>query len=810
MTVLVPLLIALCAAPLVGAAGTLRPRAAGPLSVALAAAACGATLWGWGAGGGSVTANWAPTWGLTLSFTLDGLAALYALLATAIGTLVLLYSSAYLPLHLEHQGRPPEDAPRFYALILLFMGAMVGLVMAQDLLLLFIFWDLTAIASYYLIGYDRQQAAARSAALMALLVTGVSAVLLLIGLLLLQSLYGTFALPEVIAQARPGAAHTVALALIAAGALAKSAQIPAHFWLPRAMAAPTPVSAYLHSAAMVAAGVFLLGRVYPLLRLSPGLLDAILVVGLLSMAVGSVLALTRDPLKQVLAYSTIAQYGYVATMLGFGSGAGVAGATFYVIAHALAKCALFLTAGAVTEATGEDRLSRLGGQWRTLPALAAASGAAAAGLAALPLTIGFFKDELFFKAALERGWPFAALAVLGAALTLAYTWHFWGGIFLGPVRGSARPAPPAMLAPIVALALLVVAGGLVVAPAADLAGAAAAVSFAGLKPIEAAYHLDARAENLLALATYGLGALIVATRPLWSRGAAALARLGERAGPERWYDAGLVGLDRLARGLLFLEVHDLRGRIATILVPTALLTGVGLIATPWEGAYRFGEIGLADLPLLILLPITALAALATMIRLRPLLLVLALSSVGYSLAGIYALLGAPDVALVAVLIETIMTLLFLGILALLPRSVRLGEAAGDAPRPSMRRRDALVGIAAGGGAFATVWAALSQLPASEGVAAEHLRLAPEAHARDVVTVILADFRGFDTLGEITVIGIALLGVATLLGLAGEWRRALGDGAGADKGAHRARDDAPGVAAPRAVAGAGAREDGGGS
>jgi multicomponent Na+:H+ antiporter subunit A len=796
MTALVPLLVALCAAPLVAAAGTLRPRLAGPLSVALAACACGAALWGWGTGGGSVSLPWAPTWGLTLAFALDGLAALYATLATAVGTLVLLYSTAYLPRHLAHEGRPPQDATRFYALILLFMGAMVGLVMAQDLILLFVFWDLTAIASYYLIGYDRQKSAARAAALMALLVTGVSAVLLLIGLLILQSLYGTFALPEVIARAQPGAAHTTALALIAAGALAKSAQVPAHFWLPRAMAAPTPVSSYLHSAAMVAAGVFLLGRVYPLLRLSPGLLDALLVIGLLSMGVGSALALTRDTLKQLLAYSTIAQYGYVVTMLGLGTGAGVAGAAFYVIAHALAKCALFLTAGAVTEATGEDRLSRLGGLWRALPALAAASGAAAAGLAALPLTIGFFKDELFFKAALERGRPFAALALLGAALTLAYTWHFWSGIFLGARRTETEPVPPAMLAPVVALALLVVAGGLVVAPAADLAEAAATVSFAGLKPIEAAYHLDARPENLLALATYGLGALIVVARPLWSRGAAALARLGERAGPERWYHVGLAVLDRLAGTLLFLEVHDLRGRVATILLPTALLIGTGLAVTPWEGAYRVGTIELTDMPLLLILPIMALAALAATMRLRPLLLILALSSVGYSLAGIYALLGAPDVALVAVLIETIMTLLFLGILALLPRSLRLGQGALDVPRPSTRRRDAVVGVIAGLGAFATAWAALSQLPSTEAVVAEHIRLTPAAHGKDVVTVILADFRGFDTLGEITVIGIALIGVAMLLGLSGQWRRALEDGASDQETPRRPKETAPAGAIAR--------------
>ncbi len=218
--------------------------------------------------------------------TLDGLAALYALLATGIGFLVLVYSGRYLPLHLEHKGRPESEGTRFYGFMLLFMGAMVGLAMAQDLILVFVFWDLTAIASYYLIGYDRHDLDSRASALMALLVTGVTAVLLLIGALLLYATYGTYSVPELAGLTRPGSLLNVAGLLIAVAALAKSAQVPLHFWLPRAMAAPTPVSAYLHSAAMVAAGVLLLGRVYPLLQKSAFLLDVLLVVGLVSIAFG--------------------------------------------------------------------------------------------------------------------------------------------------------------------------------------------------------------------------------------------------------------------------------------------------------------------------------------------------------------------------------------------------------------------------------------------------------------------------------------------------------------------------------------------
>ena len=209
-----------------------------------------------------VDLGWAPAWELRFTVALDGLAVLYALLATGIGFAVVVYSSRYIPLHLAHQGRPESDGVRFYFFLLLFMGSMVGLAMAQDLILLFVFWDLTAIASYYLIGYDRQDPDSRASALMALLVTGITAVFLLIGALMLYAAYGTFSLLELSELARPGTVLTVSGLLIAVAGLAKSAQVPLHFWLPRAMAAPTPVSAYLHSAAMVAAGVFLLGRVY--------------------------------------------------------------------------------------------------------------------------------------------------------------------------------------------------------------------------------------------------------------------------------------------------------------------------------------------------------------------------------------------------------------------------------------------------------------------------------------------------------------------------------------------------------------------
>ena len=737
-------------------------QAAGLAAVVTAAVAFAAVLWLWRRGGGGFDTAWLPSWDARLAFRLDGLGALYALLATGIGVAVFAYATAYVPRHLEHEGRPQVDGRRFHALMVLFMVAMVGLATAQDLLVLFVFWDLTAIASYLLIGFDRQHREARLSALMALLVTGVSAVLLLIGILVLRAEFGTTSIPELLARAGQGGPMvTLAGALIAVGALAKSAQAPLHFWLPRAMAAPTPVSAYLHSAAMVAAGVFLLSRLHPLLASSQLLLDALLVVGLGSMAVGGLLALGADHLKRLLAYSTIAQYGYVVTMLGVGGADGAAAACFYVLAHALAKSALFMTSGAVTEATGAKHLSETGGLARAMPVLAVGSGLAAAGLAALPLTIGFFKDELFFKAAAERGPWLAVAAVSSAALTFAYITRFWTGIFLGGRRRPARALPRRLVAPVVVLGGLVVAGGVLVGPFASLSQAAAEVTAAAPVAVDPAYHLDLRAENVMALATYALGLVLVLARPQLGGALAAVARLGQRAGPERAYIAGLAALNRLSNAIHDIEVRDLRARVVAVLVPAGVLVGTGVVITPFAGAYMVGSFSRNDLPLVAALVAAALAALVVARLRRHLAMAVGLSGVGFSLAVAYELLGAPDVALVAVLIETLMMLLFVAVFALLPRQVLRREAA--IPVTGSRRiRDPIVGVISGVLVLLVVWAGFSRPIPPDPTAGKYLELAERAHGKDVVTVILADFRGLDTLVEISVVFVALLGVAALL------------------------------------------------
>jgi multicomponent Na+:H+ antiporter subunit A len=723
------------------------------IAITGALAGFAACLVGWLSGGGSLDIDWAPTLGLRLDLSFDGLGALYALLATGIGACVFTYGSAYIPLHLDHDQRPAADARRFWPWMVLFMVSMVGLACARDLILLFFFFDLTAVASYFLIGFDRDRREARGAALMALLITGVSAVAMLLGAVLLYSEYGTFSLPALFAQASANTTTTIACALIAAAALAKSAQVPLHFWLPRAMAAPTPVSAYLHSAAMVAAGVLVIGRVHPLLALDRTILDGLLVIGLASIVIGGVIALAQQELKQILAHSTISQYGYVVTLYGIGGKAGAGAAALYVLTHAIAKSALFMTAGAVTEATGEARLSHLGGLARRMPVLAAASFVAAATLAALPLTLGFFKDELFFKAALERGTFVAVMSVVAAAFTFAYIARFWGGLFLGPLRTAPRPIPVLLVAPIVVLAAFALAGGFVVGPFAELASDAAAITYGAAADVHPAYHLDTRAENLMALAAWGGGAVLLALGGVRSTLVGIVARAGDKVGPRRIYGATLHALNHYSDRLHDAEVRDLRNSLAAVLVPTGLLVVLGFLFTPTQNSYIVGEIETADIPIIVLLVLCAAAAFTVIRdagRLRP---VLALSVLGFALSAVYAVTGAPDVALVAVLVETIFTLVFVGVYSRLPQPRRT--------RPR-HRGNVIAGVLAGAASFVVIWATLSRTTPAEGDAVEHVERTKAAHGGDVVTVILADFRGLDTMVEITVLAVAIIGVASLL------------------------------------------------
>jgi multicomponent Na+:H+ antiporter subunit A len=763
---LVLLLAALFAAPFTAAFGTARPSLTRPVAIVTTAIAFAAALYNVFRPGPTIDREWAPAWGMRLHFEADGIAVLFALLATGIGLAVIVYSSEYIPIHLHHEHRSESDQTRFFSFILLFMGAMTGLVMAQDLMLIFLFWDLTAIASYYLIGFDSQKRDARVSAFMALTITCITAVGFLIGALILDAEYGSFQLPTLIDTIVPNREFDIAMVLIVIAALAKSAQVPLHFWLPRAMAAPTPVSAYLHSAAMVAAGVFLIGRFYPLVVLRAWMLEALMVVGIASMLTGGILALTRDNMKQLLAYSTIAQYGYIVTMFGLGGKAGVFGAMFAIIAHGLGKSALFLTAGAVTEATGARELSDIGGLRRSMPLLAVASGLAAASLAAIPLTMGFFKDEYFFEAAAHHSRTMQVIAVVAAMMTFSYLARFWWSIFGGPVVGSVKPVSSTLVGPIAVLGAISLIGGIWPEPFAKVASKAGQVALRSDDALHPAYHLKWTTENAMALCAIGGGLLLFSSRRIWLRTVNYASLFGEKLGPERLYRGSVLKLNEISDRIHWIEVRDLRSRVATVLAPAALMVVITLIFTNADSSFEIGHVKRDDWPFIMMVAVMAIAGVAAAIPRDHFSMGLALSGVGFGLSVVFALLRAPDVALVAVLVETLMGVLFFAFLALIPRNVEHSDVVpSDEPQEvghQHRVRDSVLATFGGLLAFLVAWGVLSRPAPVDSIFEEYIVRTPDAHGDAIVTVILADFRGLDTMGEITVIGIAFLGIATFI------------------------------------------------
>lgn len=706
--------------------------------------------------GGSFTysADWVPSLGVRFSLHLDGLSLLMSLLITGVGALVVLYSGRYLEGH-PHLGR-------FYASLFLFMGSMLGVVLADNVVTLFVFWEMTSLASYFLIGFHHERPEARRAALQALLVTGLGGLALLVGLLLLGRAGGTFELSELSVRGdllRSHASYLPALLLVLVGAFAKSAQFPFHFWLPNAMEAPTPVSAYLHAATMVKAGVYLLARLSPALGSTDAWLYGVAPVGGATMLLGSLLALRSTDLKRILAYSTVGALGTLTLLLGLGTPSAAGAAVAFLLAHAFYKGALFLVAGAVDHAAGSRDATRLGGLGRAMPVTAAAAGLAALSMAGLPLLAGSAAKESLYHSVLESS-PWLAAATLSCAAMLAGV-AFIAGLrpFLGRAPDPPLPAhepPPSLWLGPALLAGCGLAAGLLSGAAGALLLSPAASSVLGRPE---ALHLPLLPapgpEAALSAASVAAGALLAAK---WARVRSALERLGPllRWGPEALYEGGLRGLNGLARAQTRLLQHGhLRFYLLAVLAASGLLgwwalLGPGPSLPPGTGSgTRLHELLLAALILG--------ATLAATLSRSALGAVAALGIAGYGVGVLYLLFGAPDLALTQVAVETLALLLFVRVLYHMPDLTRRSLSAG-------RLRDAAAALAVG---------ALMSLLALGAVAAEH---APAVsgyflensvalgHGRNVVNVILVDFRALDTLGEITVLGIAGIGVYALLRL----------------------------------------------
>ncbi len=706
--------------------------------------------------------EWLPSIGLNFSLRLDGLGFLFALLILGIGLLVILYARYYL-------GKQ-EPAGRFYAFLLLFMGAMLGVVLSENLLLLMVFWELTSLSSFLLIGFWGHRSDARRGARMALTVTGAGGLALLAGVLLLGNLVGSFELSEVLAAGhflRNHELYPLVLCLILLGVFTKSAQFPFHFWLPHAMAAPTPVSAYLHSATMVKAGVFLLARLYPVLSGSDWWFYIVSLAGLATLLVGALMALFQHDLKGLLAFSTISHLGLITLLFGLDTPLAAVAAIFHIINHATFKASLFMAAGIIDHETGSRDMRRINGMWKYMPHTAALAMVASSAMAGVPLLNGFLSKEMFFGETLAFEhhllgsfyWVIPAGATLAGVFSVAYSLRFIHDVFFNgePVNLPKYPPhepPRYMKVPVEILVFLCVLVGML--PGFTVAGLLHAAAAASLGATPPEYSLSIwHGFNLpLLMSVIALigGILVYAFRqPLF-----------------RWY-AGLPDMD--AKELFELAVRQVLGvatRITAALENGSLQRYLSLLLMSALLAVVFGLWDLPEVagPLVQTVPdpvtaagmlVLCLSALLTVVFHRQRLVALVmLSVVGLLVSLAFARFSAPDLALTQLSVEVVTIVLLMLALYYLPSRT-------PAESSSLRGlRDFLLAGASGSVVALLAFAVLTR-PYDQGLAGFFLaNSVPGGGGTNVVNVILVDFRGFDTLGEISVLALAGVGIYAML------------------------------------------------
>jgi multicomponent K+:H+ antiporter subunit A len=703
---------------------------------------------------------WVPALGLDLAFRLDGLSLLFVFLVLGIGLLVILYAAYYLP--------RSDPMGRFFGLLLVFVAAMTGLVLSDNLLLLVIFWELTSLSSFLLIGYYSDQMHARRAAKTALVVTGAGGLALTGGALLLGNIAGSFDLDTVLGAGAAIKAHPLyipALLLVLLGAFTKSAQFPFHFWLPEAMSAPTPVSAYLHSATMVKAGVFLLARLHPALAGTQVFTVLVVGAGLTTLVFGAFAALHQDDLKGLLAYSTISHLGLIFLLLGFDSPKASIAAVFHVLNHATFKAALFMAAGIIDHETGTRDLRRLNGLYRTMPRTATLAVISSAAMAGVPLFNGFLSKEMFFAEATEADVPLiggaviTTLAALAGLFGVTYSLRFVHSVFF---RGDGKNLPKEpheppqwMRIPVELLAVFCLVVGIFpgVVDQPFVAMAARAVVGGPLPAYSIAHWHGFTLPLAMTIIAFAGGVFLYANLPK-------LVAAHRRFAPENPLRRGFFRGERLfcLAADIFTRATD-RGSLAR---PAALLVSAAVVAcaVPLAGAPLSGPLAsaLPDLPSAALWAAAAFASVATVVfHERRFVALVLLSAVGSIVALAFVRLEAPDLALTQLLVEIVTILLLLLALHQLPEHPR-----HERPRPRMLGH-AVVAAASGVVTAALAWGVLTRPASPSGLRDFFLEKSiPEGGGANVVNVVLVDFRGFDTLGEIAVLGIAALGVSVML------------------------------------------------
>jgi len=708
---------------------------------------------------------WVPEIGLNLTFRLDGLSMMFAGLILFIGLMIVIYAHFYLS--------PKDSVGKFYSEMMLFMAAMLGVVLSDNLLLLVVFWELTSLSSFLLVGYWSHRPDARAGARQALAVTGGGGLAMLGGFVLLGQIAGTYELSAMlgnVAAIQADPMFVPALLLILVGAFTKSAQFPFHFWLPDAMAAPTPVSAYLHSATMVKAGVFLLMRMYPVLAGSGWFEVIVTTVGLITVLFAAFIAIFKHDLKGLLAYSTVSHLGLITFLVGLGSPLAAVAAVFHVLNHATFKASLFMIAGIVDHETHSRDMRKLGGLWALMPWTATLSMVAAASMAGVPLTNGFLSKEMFFTEAVVGtagvwAWVVPGLVTLAGICSVAYSLRFvHDTYFNGPLGDVPNPHPHepplGMKLPAMLLVTMCIAVGLLPAitfgPLVDVA----ATALAG-KPLPE-YHLSIwHGFNLPLLMSAialvaGVGLYLLLAKGKRLHRIESEAWFGPATG-RQIFDGLIDGLFSLAgRISLRLESGSLQHYLAWTVgaaIAVVAVTVLGSGAAMGTGPRELMPASPLAIAIWLLLAATTVALVVTHhLRFQSVVLV---GVVGLVTALTFVSLSAPDLALTQLSVEVVSTVLMLMGLALLPQY---------SPRESsaLRRvRDGALALAGGAGMSWLAWVLLTR--DHDSISWYFLEKSiPVGGGSNVVNVILVDFRGYDTFGEITVLGIAAIGVLALM------------------------------------------------
>ncbi|CAN5610628.1 putative monovalent cation/H+ antiporter subunit A [soil metagenome] len=699
---------------------------------------------------------WVPSFGVDLTFALDGLSLTFSLLITGLGALIVLYAGDYL------HGDPMRG--RFLAYLVGFLASMLGVVLADNLIALFVFWELTSFTSYLLIGYQHDKEESRASALQALIVTAGGGLVLLAGVFLLAFAGDSYSIQELIAGGgiQESPLYVGALLCVVVGAFTKSAQVPFHFWLPNAMAAPTPVSAFLHSATMVKAGVYLLARLDAVLGGTELWTLILVTAGTATMLTGAIMALRQTDLKKILAYSTITALGTLVALIGASVPLAVEAAVTFLIVHSLYKGALFLIAGSIDHETGTRNVLLLGGLRGKMPITFGAALLAGLSMAGLPPLFGFIGKELIYEANLASG-EFAVIVIVTAVLANALTVVAAGLVVLRPFFGQLETTPrvphEAPIAMWLGPALLGLTGllfgllpGLAASP---LVGAAATGILAQDTVVDLYIWHGFNLPLLLSVVTMALG---IAGYLLWPKILAGLTRLDAvmARGPEAGYNWFMDALPKVAKAQTrFIQHGNLGGYLAVIFLFVIVFNAGAFLRGAWPGlALPAIEATFYEITVMLVIIGGSAGALFTHSRLTA---VAMLGSAGFAVSLLFLFMGAPDLAMTQLLVETLTVIVIVLVMRRLP-SIRDMRP----PSPATRTRDILIALSMGATVSVLLLAVL-QLPVDRTVADQLAALSyPEGFGRNIVNVILVDFRALDTLGEIVVLATAALGAITLM------------------------------------------------